>query len=108
MIRDCISHFMSAHCQWTPHSSLENDNSLNHSCISHTMGCFTHNYKKGHTEIDPGVANQLIVIIITEFVCIIDTTVQEASTLIYTDTLFSGSVYGNFYTKKCQFNKKRC
>ena len=23
---------------WTPHSSLEKDNSLNHSCVSHRMG----------------------------------------------------------------------
>ena len=25
---------------WTPHSSLEKDNSLNHSCVSPKMGCF--------------------------------------------------------------------
>ena len=24
---------------WTPHSSLEKDNSLNHSCVSPKMGC---------------------------------------------------------------------
>ena len=24
---------------WTPHSSLEKDNSLNHSCVSRKMGC---------------------------------------------------------------------
>ena len=24
---------------WTPHSSLEKDNSLNHACVSPTMGC---------------------------------------------------------------------
>ena len=24
---------------WTPHSSLEKDNSLNHSCVSPNMGC---------------------------------------------------------------------
>ena len=24
---------------WTPHSSLEKDNSLNHSCVSPGMGC---------------------------------------------------------------------
>ena len=24
---------------WTPHSSLEKDNSLNHSCVSSKMGC---------------------------------------------------------------------
>ena len=26
---------------WTPHSSLEKDNSLNHSCVSPSMDCFT-------------------------------------------------------------------
>ena len=24
---------------WTPHSNLEKDNSLNHSCVSPSMGC---------------------------------------------------------------------
>ena len=24
---------------WTPHSSLEKDNSLNHACVSPNMGC---------------------------------------------------------------------
>ena len=24
---------------WTPHSSLEKDNSLNHSCVSQKIGC---------------------------------------------------------------------
>ena len=25
---------------WTPHSNIEKDNSLNHSCVSPSMGCF--------------------------------------------------------------------
>ena len=29
----------SLHLSWTPHSSLEKDNSLNHSCVSPKMGC---------------------------------------------------------------------
>ena len=30
---------------WTPHSNLEKDNSLNHSCVSPNMGCLE--YTKG-------------------------------------------------------------
>ena len=31
---------------WTPHSSLEKDNSVNHSCVSPNMGCLE--ITKGH------------------------------------------------------------
>ena len=29
---------------WTPHSNLEKDNSLNHSCVSPKMGCLEYFY----------------------------------------------------------------
>ena len=29
---------------WTPHSNLEKDNSLNHSCVSPKMGCLEYTY----------------------------------------------------------------
>ena len=33
---------------WTPHSSLENDNPLNHSRVSPNMGCITKIAKNGN------------------------------------------------------------
>ena len=30
---------VSCNLSWTPHSNLEKDNSLNHSCVSPMMGC---------------------------------------------------------------------
>ena len=31
---------------WTPHSNLEKDNSLNHSCVNPKMGSFEYTKKK--------------------------------------------------------------
>ena len=32
---------------WTPHSNLEKDNSLNHSCVSPNMGCLEYTVTDG-------------------------------------------------------------
>ena len=38
-IRTIMFYTTMCNLSWTPHSSLEKDNSLNHSCVSPTMGC---------------------------------------------------------------------
>ena len=44
---------------WTPHSNLEKDNSLNHSCVSPKMGCLEYTNKELRTNyvvcMSPGV-----------------------------------------------------